>query len=174
MSFQPVVIAKIGAPHGVKGALKLHVFMENPSAVLDLDLKEIQIEDRPNCFLPLGKCRIFEKGGAFFIEFSDYLDRDLARRFVNKTLAVDRSKLPDVSEGEFYWTDLEGLTVHNQQGIILGVVDHLFETGSNDVLVVKKSIGPQVREMLIPYVDAHILKVDLDQKIITVDWDENF
>ncbi len=178
---QPVILAKIGAPHGVRGDLRLHVFMEDPGAIFDFDPKDLLIEDRPSCFIPLRKFQMFDKGGTFYINFDDYKDRDLARRFVNKTLAIDRSLLPALAEDQVYWTDLEGLEVINQDNQVLGQIDHILETGANDVLVIHQyQLGPEgkiskeYKEYLVPYVDAHIKKIDLENKKIFVDWDQDF
>ena len=175
-SGRPVVLAKIGAPHGVRGDLRLHVFMEDPEAVFDFDPKNLLIEEQPSSFIPLRKFQIFEKGGAFYISFDDYKDRDLARRFVNKTIAIDRSFLPALPEDEVYWSDLEGLEVINQENKILGRIDHILETGANDVLVIQTLglDGKISKEYLVPYVDAHVKKIDLENKKIWVDWDEDF
>lgn len=96
--------------------------------------------------------------------------RDEAACFLGAEIAVDRAQLPPLMEGEYYWADLLGLKVFNQQGVFLGEVDYLLETGANDVLVLKGE-----SERLIPFVLEHvILAVDLTQKILQVDWDEDF
>jgi 16S rRNA processing protein RimM len=78
--------------------------------------------------------------------------------------------LPPAPEGEYYWTDLIGLTVINREGVTLGQVDHLLETGANDVLVVKGE-----RERLIPFLlELVVLEVDLAQRMLRVDWEEDF
>ena len=65
---------------------------------------------------------------------------------------------------------LEGLRVVNLQGVDLGVVSHLFETGANDVLVVKGE-----RERLIPYTMGEAIReVDLAAGRMVVDWDSDF
>ena len=66
--------------------------------------------------------------------------------------------------------DLEGLRVLNREGIELGTVSYLFETGANDVMVVKGD-----REHLIPYVpEQFIVEVDFDKGEVLVDWDADF
>lgn len=164
---QPIIVAKIGAPHGVRGDLKLHSFTEDPQRILDF--KSLLIEDKKNQFKPLSDYRIFSKGDGFFIAFDDCADRDLARAYTHKSLAVTRADLGDAAADEIYWNDLEGLKVINQQGIELGVVEQVFDTGSNDVLVVKGEL-----EHLIPYVAHHVFDVDLKKGTIEVDWDEDF
>ena len=66
--------------------------------------------------------------------------------------------------------DLQGLKVVNLEGTELGIVDHLMETGANDVLVVKGE-----RERLIPYVQGPIVKeVDINGGVIRVDWGTDY
>ena len=85
-------------------------------------------------------------------------------------VVIERAQLPPVETGEYYWADLEGLSVVTTQGVNLGVVDYLLETGANDVLVVKGD-----RERLIPFLrDQTIKSVDLTQSQIIVDWDPDF
>jgi len=82
-------------------------------------------------------------------------------------IAVAREDLPQTQDGEFYWTDLEGLQVVHRDGRSLGKVAYLMATGANDVLVVEGD-----EENLIPFVMGDvILDVDLAQGRISVDWE---
>ena len=97
-------------------------------------------------------------------------DRDQAQSLMGYEIGVYRDQLPETEPGEYYWNDLKGLKVVTLQGESLGIVDHLIETGANDVLVVKGE-----RERLIPFVqDQVVTKVDLDNGEIQVDWDKDF
>jgi len=96
-------------------------------------------------------------------------DRDQAAELIGSGIAVPRDRLPAPDPDEYYWTDLEGLRVRTLEGGDLGVVDHLFATGSNDVLVVKGE-----RKRLLPFIDGVISDVDLRQRVISVDWDPDF
>src|SRR3990167_5078301 len=101
---------------------------------------------------------------------ADYADRESVALLTGKQIATLRSQLPALSDAAIYWADLEGLEVINQQGVVLGKVDYLFATGSNDVLVV---VGK--KRHLIPYIKNNIvLKVDLSNRQIIVDWDPDF
>lgn len=96
--------------------------------------------------------------------------RDQARAWLGSTIAVARSALPEPEPGEYYWVDLEGLRVRTVDGTELGVVDHLFATGANDVLVVRGE-----RERLVPFVlDEVVERVDPQAGVIEVDWDPEF
>lgn len=98
-------------------------------------------------------------------------DRTQAEKLIGAQIAIKRDQLPKLHEaGDYYWADLVGLQVENTAGESLGVIDHLFETGANDVLVVQ---GDQ--EYLIPYVWRQVVKkVDLSAKRMLVDWDKDY
>ena len=98
-------------------------------------------------------------------------DRDRAALLMGCDIAVRRDQLPEADEaGEYYWTDLEGLRVRTVDGTDLGVVHHLFETGANDVVVVRGE-----RERLIPYLWERVVRsVDLEAGVMIVDWDPEF
>ena len=84
--------------------------------------------------------------------------------------AVERERLPRLETDEYYWSDLEGLRVRTLEGVELGVISHLFDTGANDVIVVAGE-----RERLIPYLWQRVVKqVDLKAGLMLVDWDPDF
>ncbi len=68
-------------------------------------------------------------------------DRNIAESYSGWDILIKKSQLPDIEEGEYYWADLVGLQVETEQGVNLGKVDYLIETGANDVLVVKDVNG---------------------------------
>jgi 16S rRNA processing protein RimM len=97
-------------------------------------------------------------------------DVDGAREWIGADVVVPREALPELADGEFYWADLEGLTVRTQDGVVLGKVDHLFATGQHDVLVLDSE-----PERLIPFVVGPIVKeVDLRGGTIVVDWSPDY
>ena len=106
-------------------------------------------------------------------------DRDAAAALIGAEIEVDRSVLgPGLQDqlrlgaatGEFFWVDLQGMQVLTLDGARLGSVDHLFETGANDVMVV---VGD--KRHLIPFLYGNVVRtVDGDRRVITVDWDPDF
>ncbi len=84
-------------------------------------------------------------------------------------LYIEKSQLPELSEGEHYWEDLIGLEVVNQKGIALGKVSNLVDTGANNVLVVNGE-----KEYWVPYIEPFLISVDMGKQQILVDWDEDF
>lgn len=99
-------------------------------------------------------------------------ERDGAEALSGIDIGVPAASLPKLPQGEFYWRDLIGLEVVNTEGVLFGVVDHLLETGANDVLVVKPVAGSvDEAQRLIPWVQGQVVqRVDTDAKRITVDW----
>jgi len=166
-----VVVAKIGAPYGVRGWVKVFSFTEPADNLLDYDpwyFKSDKASDAPWPIAPVSEAR--SHGKAFVAKFKGCDDRDAAARLNGREIAIRRDQLPPTEAGEYYWSDLQGLEVLTTEGVSLGRVDHLLETGANDVLVVKGE-----RERLIPYVTGPIVKhVDLDAGTLQVDWDPDF
>ncbi len=122
-----------------------------------------------------GEWKLFEleagkaHGKGIVAKLSGCMDRDQAAELVGADIAIPRDQLPKAKPGEYYWIDLEGLEVRTLEGQLLGRVDHLFETGANDVMVVEGD-----RQRLIPYIKSTIHKVDLVAGVISVDWDPDF
>lgn len=109
-------------------------------------------------------------GKGVVLKFEGIDDRDAAVLLKGSDIAVERGQLERLPEGEYYWADLIGLEVVNLEGVKFGRVDRLFETGSNDVLVVRGE-----RERLVPWIRGDVVKdVDLVSGRITVDWDPEF
>jgi len=98
-------------------------------------------------------------------------DRDVAAALVGAEIHVAREELPEPEEGQYYWFDLIGLKVRNEEGVDLGEVDSMTSNGAQDVLVLKQG---EV-ERLIPFVKGPIVKsVDLDQGLIVADWQPDY
>ncbi len=98
-------------------------------------------------------------------------DRDVAASLIGAEIHVARDELPEPEEGQYYWFDLIGLAVVNEEGVDLGRVDSLTSNGAQDVLVIKQG---EV-ERLIPFVKGPIIKsVSLDEQRIVADWQPDY
>ena len=110
------------------------------------------------------------QGKKIVVSLENYTDCDQAAKLLGADVAIFREQLPSADPNEYYWSDLMGLTVVNQQQLCLGIVKHLLETGANDVLVVNGE-----KEYLIPFVQPQfITHVDLEKGMIYVDWETDF
>ena len=103
--------------------------------------------------------------------------REDAQVFTNAEVAVLADQLPALSDEEFYWRELFGMSVVTTEGYDLGKVTDILETGSNDVLVVKANLKDAFgqKERLIPFLDEQVIKsIDRTAQRIEVDWDPGF
>ena len=156
-----VLIGKIGRPHGVKGFVKIHSFTE-PAINIIQYLPWYDKNKKPLKVLK------YEKLGEKVIALFDEKEKP----DVNTELWIERSQLPPLQEHEYYWTDLIGLSVYNQENHYLGEVTEIFNTGANDIVRVEHK--EKTIEILIPFVfNRYIIKIDLAEKIIRVDWNED-
>lgn len=113
------------------------------------------------------------QGKGVVMGISNVTDRDQVQPLIGAELAIRKDQLEPAADDEFYWADLIGLKVENLEGDALGQVDHLLETGANDVLVVKAD--DQDKDRLIPFVlDEVVKQVDLEQQWIQVDWGKDY
>lgn len=109
-------------------------------------------------------------GAGVVLKFVGCDDRDQAATLLQRDIAVRRAQLPPPEPGEYYWADLEGLRVVTLDGVELGAVASLFATGANDVMVVRGE-----RERLVPFIRSDVIvEIDLEQRLLRVDWDPDF
>lgn len=162
-----IVVGKISTPHGVKGWVKVFSFTDPTDSILHYKPWFIHRKEGWQS-VEVKEGRIHGKTVIANIEGVD--NRDSAELLKGFEIGVTRAQLPEAKPGEYFWIDLIGLQVINQQGIVLGIVDHLMETGANDVLVIRGE-----KEHLVPFVvDEFIKEVDLENKKMRVDWDADF
>lgn len=160
------VMGRIVAPYGVLGWLKVLPSTETLDGLLAYktwwvgrgeDWREVKLE----------KAKIHND--ILVAKLETVTDRDVAFACKGLQVAVPRDALPEPEENEYYWSDLIGIKVKNQQDVDFGTVTSVLETGANDVLVVKSEV-----ERLIPFIDHTIVEVDLENKTMLVDWDAEF
>lgn len=159
-----LIIGTIGSTYGIKGWLKILSYTEKVANILDYSTwyvesssgwKTIHVED--------GK----EYGKGVIAKLIGYNNPEQAKLLSGKKIAILKSQLPKLPKNEYYWSDLIGLKVIDQQGESLGKVIFLMSTGANDILVVKG-----VKEHAIPYLLGDVVKsIDLEKGEIHVDWE---
>ncbi len=161
-----IIVGKIGAPYGVRGWFKVHSYTEFGASILEYRPWYLsQANDQwSSAQIENGKIH----GNGIIAKLVGINSPEEARLLTGKTIAIARSQLPVLKKDEFYWSDLEGLTVVNKEGQTLGTVSYLIETGANDVLIIKNGD----KEHAIPYLPGKVVvNVDLEKQQITVDWE---
>ncbi len=161
-----VIIGKIISAYGIKGWVKIRPFTETAKSFIQYKKQFLSKNQKDwNC-IQIEKMKI---QGQDVVADLGFDNRDQAIESKGQILAVDRQQLPQLEENEYYWDDLIGLNVYDLQQNDLGKVIELIETGANDVLVVSGE-----KERLIPYIPQVIVKIDLTENRIEVDWDKEF
>lgn len=156
-------MGRIAAPYGIKGWVKIQPFTQTLDALLDYPSWLIGKDGQ---WREAGVEEASLHGDFIVARLRGCDDRNAAFALRGQEIAVPREALPPTEADEYYWQDLIGLNVINRDGVRLGQVDRLLETGAHDVLVVKE----EANEILIPFVGLYVLKVDLVQGFIEVDW----
>lgn len=164
-----ILVGRVIGAFGVRGEVKLESWTEPRSAIFGY--RPWILRDPRGVERELTTVRGRQVGKGLSAEIPGVEDRDAAEAMRGVEVYVPRSALPKPAEGEFYWSDLEGLAVVNVEGVSLGTVSHLFATGANDVLVSRSGD----REWMIPFVRPQFVTgIDLAAGRITVDWDPDF
>lgn len=158
-----VILGEVVGVFGVRGWVKVRSYARPPEALFDYSPWLVGSgEQRRVCRVEA--CRPDQRG--YTVQLAGISTRDEAESLLRAPIAVPLSALPAAPAGSWYWRDLLGLEVHNLQGVRLGQVSNLIETGAADVLVVEGE-----RERLIPFVpEVYIRTVDLAARRMTVDW----
>lgn len=159
---------QISGVFGVKGWVKVFSFTQPRENILQYSPWLLQKNNQISEIKVVAGQR---HGNVVVAELDGISDRDAAAALMGSEIMIHRQQLPKPKAGEYYWADLVGLTVLTESGVDLGKVDHLLETGANDVLVVVDG----ETERLIPFLQKQtVLKIDLDSGKMIVDWDPDF
>jgi 16S rRNA processing protein RimM len=102
------------------------------------------------------------------------VDRDQAFAWRGAEVALERQWLPPLAEGSFYWADLVGLAVRNEQGDDLGTVAEVFSNGAHEVLRVVEPAAAGPVERLVPFVEAVVVEVSLSDRVVKVRWERDW
>ena len=172
-SEENTVLGRIASVYGVKGWVKIYSSTDPIENILTYSPWLLKIKGQWKSFeIEAGK----RHGKGLVAKLVGADDREIARLYNGVEIAVESHRLPQLEEGEFYWSQLENLTVYTVSGQLLGKVSHLMETGANDVIVVRACEGSLDREeRLIPYMpETYVVNIDLEQKEMVVNWDPEF
>jgi 16S rRNA processing protein RimM len=149
-----ICIARIGAAHGVRGAVKLWTFTEDPLAVRRYG--PLVTKDGTRQF---EVTHVREARGHLVATLKGIATREEAERLNGLELYVARDKLPETDENEYYHADLIGLAAVNAAGERLGRVIAIHNFGAGDIIEIAP---PDGATMLLPFTHAVVPTVDLE------------
>jgi 16S rRNA processing protein RimM len=161
-----IVMGRVGGPFGIKGWIKVQPFTRTVDGLLEYPAWWLGRDDT------WGRKKVEDgavHGRGLVAKLEGCEDRQAAARFKGLEVAIPRDDLPASADGEYYWSDLVGLEIANREGVALGRIARLIETGASPVLVVQGE-----RERLIPLAQPVVVSVDLANGRVIVDWGADF
>ena len=152
----PIVVGRVRKPHGLKGELSIFPLTDTPDAVF--------AAGRTLTVLTLGgeavgEVRVESARGyhrEWLVRLADHADRDAVEGYRQHFLAVDRSELPPLGEGEVYQQELVGFAVRDEADEPLGIVSAVYELPAGVTIEVQ---GPK-REFLLPFRAECVVETD--------------
>jgi 16S rRNA processing protein RimM len=162
-----ITLGRVSGVFGVKGWVKIHSYTDPRGNIAKFG-RWILCHDEGQRQVEVEQAATHGRGVVAKLTVAN--DREEARALIGARIAVEREALPPCAPNEYYWADLEGLSVETVGGEALGTVDHLLATGVHDVMLLTGD-----RQRLIPFdLDRIVRSVDLDAGKIVVDWDPDF
>ncbi len=161
-----VLIGKVVGAHGIKGTNKFKSYAESLSVFAPG--RSIRVRDNRNREKTVEVSWVKSHTRTPLILFKGITDRDGAEALIGADMFIPEAELPELEEDTYYWFELIGLEVYTTEEDYLGRITSIFETGSNDVYVVKG----EKQEVLIPALESVVIDIDIENNRIRVDLPE--
>jgi len=152
-----IPIGKVTKTHGLKGDLKFYPSMDQ-TCIADIKQIRLSLENPLEDFTEYHIQSIRGKDIPLIIKFKKVDSIEVAEKLVGRTLYVLRDELPDLAEDEYYWFEIKGLRVYDEDERYYGNIRDIIRTGSNDVYVVRDD----KKELLLPMIDSVVKSIDLE------------
>ena len=155
-----ILMAQIGAAHGIKGEVRVKSFGEDPLALADY--KTLFSDSGKSFEIDTSRSA---KGQMLVVRFKGIADRTSVEALNGTKLYVERDALPEPEEDEYYQTDLIDCAVIDEAGAAIGSVLAVVNFGAGDLLEIKL---PDTTTLLIPFSETYVPKVDIPNRIVNV------
>lgn len=160
MTEKPVLLAIIGAAHGIKGEVRIKSFTGDPLALADYS----PLRDASGRAFEILSVR--PQGEVVVARLKGVDGRNAAEALNGRQLFTDRAQLPPEEDGEFYHEDLVGLSVQDETGATIGTVTAVQNFGGGDVL--ELTVNGR-KGVLIPFTHAAVPEVSIPDRHIRID-----
>tara|TARA_Y100001933_G_C18772823_1_gene468988 strand:+ start:150 stop:674 length:525 start_codon:yes stop_codon:yes gene_type:complete len=163
------IVGKIKGPHGLRGLLKVSSYTDPPVNLKNYNAVYVS-KDEGRSWGSLLAFDLKSNNRDFLGVLEGVTNRDEALSLNGALVGVDRNVFGPLEEGEFYWSDLLGSVVENQEGFRFGILKRFIETGSNDVM----EIEGKEANLLIPFSSKYLKCIDPEKHSIIVDWEKEW
>jgi 16S rRNA processing protein RimM len=155
-----LAVGKLRRPHGVLGEMQMDVLTDFPERLVSGIILYVGNDHLP---VRLQKSRPHQQ--ALLMTFEDYTTPEAVGELRNQIVYVRTEDRPPLEPGEYYHHQLIGLRVIDENGIYIGTIAEILETGANDIYVVRPEMGP---EILLPAIDSVEMDVNLQDGVMRV------
>lgn len=159
-----ILMGRASGAFGLKGEIRVFSHGRDPEVFRRAG--RVYLGPNPEAARPLTLLSLREHGGRLLLTTSEVADRTQAQAQAGAWVYVERAALEPLAEGEYYWYQLKGARVVDQQGRELGRVAQVGDLGGHDLLLVRAQDG---KEALIPMVEGVVLAVDPKEGLVRVD-----
>jgi len=157
-----ICVAQFGAPHGIRGEVRLRSFTEDPAAIKTYGPLESEDGSRRFTIEALRPAK-----DHFVARLAGIGDRDAAEKLTNIKLYVSRDRLPPIEdEGTYYHADLVGLAAVTADGNALGTVTAILNFGAGDLVEIKPEGGSTT--LMVPFTDTAVPEIDMAARRMVV------
>lgn len=188
-----VEVGKIIDAYGVRGQLKIKIYNQNGD-VLE-HCRQWWLQNQKDSWIAVTPKQLKHHNDLLIVTLAGIQNREEAQSLRGQSIAVSRLNFPKLSNDEFYWVDLIGLSVSNLQSELFGNVVEMIDSGAHAVMRIQPIDQAMLAEngissvklphiqskltngkedILVPFVAAYVIKVDLKAKAITVDWQKDY
>ena len=167
-------IGEVVGVHGLGGRLKIRSYAESIETFapgINIGFKTSGADDQ--VWYDIAASSNHKKG--ILLSLTGVEDIDLAESLKGKEIVIKREDLPESEENDYFWQDLIGLKVFDNKRGLLGRIDNIFQTGANDVLVVKpdknrdKDNNRDKEEVLVPAIESVIKNVNIKEGTMEIE-----
>ena len=162
-----MVLGRVAGAHGIRGWLRVMSFTEPEEALLDYSPWQLRSADGNQQAYAVRDAAV--AGRVLRVALEGIDDRNAAERLNGCEIVVARSALPAAGEREYYQHDLVGCRVVNTDGAELGELMHFAEGAASPLMVIKGRV-----ERWIPAAPPHLRRVNLAERLVVVDWPEDY
>lgn len=167
-----IKIGQLKKPYGIKGWLWVYSLTDERSDIFAMSPWWIKTATG---FKSLTVSDWRQQGSGIVAQFAEVPDRNVAETMHGVSIWVSSDALPEPEADEYYWSELVGLSVVNEQGENLGRIDKLMETGAHDVMVIVATADSVDNEQrLIPWHKQTVINVNKDEALVTVAWQADY
>jgi len=185
-----IELGRVVSAFGVQGGLKIKPYSDQPEVLLGADIWWLKppgaVQSAHQPYQPYTVRSSREHSGLLLAQFDGVADRDAAHALKNHSIWVSRAAFPQADDQSWYWVDLIGCALLGEEGgqpALLGTVVEVSDNGAHALLHVRpEAISPtspakppaKSATLLVPFVAAHVLDVDLTARRITTNWPRVF